>query len=339
MNPQPLGRSRPLLSIGVDVGGTKIAAGLVDSDGRIVRSLRADCPRQVSEIVDQIVTMVRELRREVTVVSVGVAAAGFIDAERTAIVHGPNIDWSGPPLKRWLERRIGLPIELDNDANAAGWAEYAFGAAAGARSAVMLTVGTGIGGAIVADGVLVRGAHGMAAELGHLVVRPGGTSCGCGKRGCLEQYASGTALERIASRVASDDIIGGGLRRSVDSHGRIRGNAIADLVGVRDKGALLAVETIGAVLGEACASIQAILDPDVIVVGGGVAELGDDLLTPVRRSYEQNLPSFEGRAESRLVIASLRNHAGTIGIADLARRQARTAIRNQRNRKLEASAT
>jgi glucokinase len=193
------------LTIGVDVGGTKVLAGTVDDAGTILHSVRLPTPPDDgAALVDTVADAVASCRERWDVDAVGVAVAGFVDAERTRVVFAPNLPRSDERLKTELERRSGLPVLLENDANAAAWGEYRFGAGAG-DDVVCVTVGTGVGGGIVLAGRLVRGRWGLAAEIGHLRVEPDGRPCGCGRRGCWEQYAGGPALVREARRLAEAD--------------------------------------------------------------------------------------------------------------------------------------
>ena len=180
-------------------------------------------------------------------------------------------------------------------------------------------MGTGVGGAVIVDGELFRGGHGIAAELGHLQFIRGGLPCGCGQNGCLEQYASGRALQREANTIADAGGIGRILAAHRDEHGSISGPAISRLVLAGDSGAIEAIHRVATALGEACGGFQAVLDPELFVIGGGVAQLGDDLLQPVRTAYETSLPGYGDRPIAHFAIAQLVNDAGLIGVADLAR--------------------
>jgi len=310
-------------AVGVDVGGTKIAAGLVDERGQILARARRESPAADSDLIeDTIADLVRELGQGHDVAGVGVGAAGFVDASRSTVLFAPNLAWRDEPLRAELERRVELPVVVENDANAAAWGEFAFGSGEDVQDLVMVTVGTGVGGGIVHDGELVRGAGGVAAEIGHLRVVPGGRQCGCGNKGCWEQYASGTALvrdAREAARVnpalaaAAIDLAGG----DPDS---ITGPQITQLAAQGDEFALGRVDELARWLGEGMAMLAAVLDPAVIVVGGGVAESGDLLLEPVRRYFSAELTGRAHRPEIQIRQASLGNDAGLIGAADLARK-------------------
>ena len=185
------------LAVGIDVGGTKIAGGVVDEKGNILATARRESPATDTDAIEQdIEDLVIGLRADHQVTAVGVGAAGFVDARRSIVLFAPNLAWRDEPLRSDLENRLGLPVVIENDANAAAWGEFTYGAAEDVQDSLLVTVGTGVGGGIVLNGELYRGAFGVAAEIGHMRVVPGGRLCGCGNRGCWEQYASGTALVR-----------------------------------------------------------------------------------------------------------------------------------------------
>ncbi|WEK14139.1 MAG: ROK family protein [Candidatus Microbacterium phytovorans] len=306
-------------SVGIDIGGTKIAGGVVAEDGSIVERLRVVTPEEPADLADAVASMVLDLASRRDVRTVGVAAAGFIDATRSVIVHAPNIDWHDEPLRAELEARIGRSVTLENDANAAGWGEYRFGAGQDCSNLVMLTLGTGVGGAVIIDGKLLVGGNGIGGELGHIRFIRGGRPCGCGQNGCLEQYASGRALQREIADIADAGGIGAALAAAQDERGIVHGADMARLVEAADPGALEALNRVATALGEACGEFQAVLDPELFVIGGGVADLGDALLAPVRLAYETSLPGYGDRPVASFAIATLGNDAGLIGVADLAR--------------------
>jgi len=195
-------------AIGVDIGGTKIAAGVVDDDGRIVaKTKRRSRGLGVDELDAAIVEVCAELAAEHEIGAIGLAAPGFIGADQATVRFTPNLPWRDHPLRDRVRAGLDLdvPVVVENDANAAGWAEFRFGVARDVDDMLLLTVGTGLGGAVVVAGRLVLGAWGVAAEVGHMRVVPDGQQCGCGQRGCWEQYASGTALVREARAVAATD--------------------------------------------------------------------------------------------------------------------------------------
>ncbi|THG33477.1 ROK family glucokinase [Naasia lichenicola] len=307
-------------AIGIDIGGTKIAGAVVDELGAILMEDRVPTPAGDSALLeDAVVAMVQRLSADRQIAAVGVAAAGFIDASQSLVYYAPNIAWRHEPFREKLEARLHLPIIIENDANAAGWAEFRFGAGRLSSDMVMLTIGTGVGGAIVHQDRLFRGGFGAAAELGHMRVVPGGLPCGCGAHGCIEQYGSGRALLRMAGEIADAGGIGLGLAAARERDEVLTGSAVSALIQEGDPGALAALRTLGGWLGEACASLAAVLDPQVFVFGGGVAQAGDLLLDPIRAAYLNVLPARGYHPEPEFRIAELVNDAGVVGAADLAR--------------------
>ncbi len=308
-------------AIGIDIGGTKIAGGRVTEDGTIVRQERRPTPAGDGEaIIEAVVQIVESLRADGEVAGVGVAAPGFIDAAQSTVYYTPNIPWRSEPLRADLSAQLpGLDITIDNDANAAGWAEFRFGAGRGRRDMTLLTVGTGVGGAIVTDGRLFRGGFGAGAEIGHMRVVPGGLPCGCGQRGCIEQYGSGRALLRYANEIADQRGIGQALATARTEHGELDGHHVYELIVAQDPGALFALRELGGWLGQAAASLSAVLDPELFVFGGGVAAAGDLLLEPIREAYLAHLPARGFHPEPDFATAELVNDAGIVGAADLAR--------------------
>ena len=311
-------------AIGIDIGGTKIAGAVVDEFGTIVRSEREPTPAGDSRLLEQaVVTMIESLSADGPVAAVGVAAAGFIDAAQSTVYYAPNIYWRNEPFREKLEARIGTTVVVDNDANAAGWAEFRFGAGRMVSDMVMLTIGTGVGGAVVAGDRLFRGGFGAGAELGHLRIVPGGIACGCGQRGCLEQYGSGRALLRMANEIADAGGVGHALAEARAERGALDGRSVGALIAAGDPGAVAALRELGRWLGQAAASLSAVLDPQRFVFGGGVAVAGELLLEPIREAYLEHLPARGYHPEPDFVIAELVNDAGVVGAADLARVWAR----------------
>jgi len=307
-------------AIGIDIGGTKIAGALVSERGEILAELRSPTPAgDPTAIVDAVADMIGELASGQDVRAAGVAAAGFIDLEQSTVYYAPNINWRNEPFRARVAERVDLDVTIDNDANAAGWAEFRFGAGRQVSDMTMLTIGTGVGGAIVTGGSLFRGGFGAGAELGHLRVVPGGIPCGCGAKGCIEQYGSGRALLRMAGEIADAGGIGLRLAEVRAAAGSLSGDDVAALIAAGDAGALQALRELGGWLGQACASLSAVLDPQLFVFGGGVSVAGDLLLDPIRESYLAHLPARGYHPEPRFTIAELVNDAGVVGAADLAR--------------------
>jgi glucokinase len=310
------------LTVGVDVGGTKIAAGVFDDAGGLLATRRRLTPAtDAAAVVRTISDIVAELRAEHDVQAVGIGAAAFIDKARATVLFAPNLAWREMPLRAEVEQLVRLPTVVENDANAAAWGEFRFGAGAHVDDMLLVSLGTGVGGGIVIDGALYRGGFGVAAEIGHLRMVPGGHLCGCGNRGCLEQYASGRALVRGAREAAltNSPQAAGILELAGGDPDAITGPMLTKAAAAGDG---LAVELLGEVgrwLGEGIASLAAVLDPAMVVLGGGVSEAGSLLLDPALAAFRQLLTGRRDRPELTLTLARLGNTAGLIGAADLAR--------------------
>ncbi|MBC9225463.1 ROK family glucokinase [Aeromicrobium sp. 636] len=313
------------LAVGIDVGGTKIAGGVVDEDGRVVaRARRATPTTDPTAVLDAITEIVAEFRAQYVVRAVGVGAAGYVDVTGSTVVFSPHLAWRNEPLRDALVRRTALPVLVDNDANAAGWAEWRFGAAQNHPDVVMVNLGTGIGGAMVLDGRLYRGHSGMAGEFGHQRVVEDGRPCPCGNRGCWEQYASGRVLQRRASAaVAEGSDIGRALVDLAGTPEQVDGTIVGRLAMAGDEEAIAWVGDVGRWLGIGLANLAAALDPGIFVIGGGVSENGEALLRPARHAFADHLTGRGYRSEARIVAAHLGNDAGLVGAADLARLRAR----------------
>jgi glucokinase len=300
------------LTVGVDVGGTKIATALVAADGRVLG--RAGCPSD-GLTYDELVTAITHTVTDVItdppgdwgdrVVGVGLAIAGNVSADRSRVETSPHLPLHGQPLQADLQRAgVGAPVVVENDANAAAWAEWVLGPHAGLRDLALVTVGTGLGGGIVMGGRLQRGAHGFAGEPGHVIVVPDGRACPCGGHGCWEQYASGTALGRAYRELGGDP--------------SVTGPAVTTAAQRGDPLALAAFDEIGRWLGLGLAGVVAMLDPGVIILGGGVGEAGDLLLRPTREGLAHHLAWGGRRQAPPIEAAVLGNDAGAVGAALLA---------------------
>jgi glucokinase len=310
------------LAIGVDIGGTKIAAGVVDRDGTILASTRRETPADdPSKTLELIVDAVRELTDKHECVGVGLGAAGFVDEKRSTVMFAPNLAWRDEHLRTSLEDLLDLAVVVENDANAAAWAEARFGAARGESHVVVLTIGTGIGGGVVMDGELVRGRFGVASEVGHLNVVPDGRRCGCGLQGCWEQYGSGRALEQDAQEqaVVSPAIAVELLRLADGQAENITGEMVTQAAKAGDVAALLCFDELGKWLGRGIAQLTAILDPGVFIIAGGVSDAGDLLLERTEATFHKYLTGRGHRPTAEIRIAELGPDAGIVGAADLAR--------------------
>ncbi len=322
-------------AIGVDVGGTKVVAGLIDADGAVAADQVAPTPHRSTDpsvVEDVIVATVNALVAAAKAdgvdpdidyahLPIGVGAAGWVDIDRATIRFAPHLNWRDEPLAQRLEQRLGVRVTIENDANAAAWAEYQYGAGQGESRLLMLTLGTGIGGGMIFDGALERGRHGMAGEFGHMTAVPGGRHCECGNRGCWEQYASGPALRREAKKALER----GGpdaapLRAAIRAGGGdVTGEMVTALAAAANPLAIEMMTAVGGWLGSGLANVVAALDPGLIVIGGGVSAAGELLLAPTRRALVSSLSGRGHRPVPRVVGASLGPSAGMIGAADLAR--------------------
>jgi len=313
-----------MLAIGVDIGGTKIGAGVVDDEGRILAQVRRDTDTADAAAVDAcVIGVCRDLMADWEVGAIGLAAPGFIGSDRATVGFTPNLPWRDHPLRDNVAAALGTDVRIvvENDANAAAWAEFRFGVARDVQDMVTLTLGTGLGGAVVSGGVLLRGAWGVAAELGHMRVVPGGHLCGCGQRGCWEQYISGSALVRDAHAVAQQrpdraarllELAGGKWRR-------ITGHHVTAAAQEGDELALELLAGIGYWVGYGAASVAAVVDPALFVVGGGLSAAGELVMAPARAAFTENLSAGGYHPEARFAVASMGNDAGIVGAGDLAR--------------------
>ena len=251
------------------------------------------------------------------VAAIGVGMAGLVDIHSGTLLSTPNLVWRNLPLADGLAT-FGLPVTVNNDATAAAWAESRLGASRGYEDSLFVGVGTGIGGGIVAGGRLLRGAHGLAGEIGHVIVEPDGPQCGCGNRGCWEQVASGLAIARAGRRAVTDEPDSAIARLAGGDPRRATGESVTKAAQGGDEVAIAILATVGRRLGEGVAGLVNVLDPEVVVIGGGVGEAGDVLLGPLRDAFMASVEGADVRPEVPIVPAQLGNDAGAIGAALLA---------------------
>ena len=305
-------------TIGVDLGGTKMQIGVVDSDRRVLHESReSSVGLTEDELVEGLARELqeaKEARPEVLAAGLGIPAT--IDRRRGLAIQAVNLEITDVPIRDLMQERLGLPVFVDNDANLAALAEYLYGAGRGAQNVVMLTIGTGIGGGLILGGEIYRGSTGAGAELGHIVIKEDGLPCqgNCPNHGCVETYASGTALAREGTAVAKrklDSSLGVAL-----TDGPLTGKIVTELALSGDPEATEVVATAGGHLGVAFASLANIFDPDVIVVGGGVSAVGDILLDPAREELASRALPPMNRTPVKL--AELGPDAGMIGAAAMA---------------------
>lgn len=304
-------------TVGVDVGGTNVRAGVVDAAGAILDQEHTVTPEDGARRLEAIVALITEVctRTGATGAPVGVGAAGLVDLAGV-VRYAPNLDWRDAPLQDDLADALGVDVRVENDAAAAAWGEYRVGAAQHATGgALMLTVGTGVGGGLIMDDRLVRGATGVGGEFGHMIVAEGGPRCPCGNLGCLEAMASGTAIGRMARAAVAD-------REEPDSSlhriDEVSGAAVTDAAREGDVLAERILARAGRWLGVGIASLVNSLDPEVVIIGGGVLSAGPLLLEPAVKAYHARVVARAYRTVPPVLRAQLGDDAGLIGAALLA---------------------
>ena len=302
--------------LGIDVGGTTIKGAVVEKDGTVGRRavLDTDTARGAEGVIDTIAAIINELAEGTDVQGVGIGLPGMTDDREGILRYAPNLYMHDADLRTILKERTGFSVRLINDANAAALGEAVKGAAAGAESAVIVTLGTGVGGGVVIDGKVLTGL-GPASEIGHMVIRAGGRRCGCGRKGCFEAYASATGLIRTAEEAAADhpDSL---LAKLQAQNGRLDGRLVFRAVDEGDETAAEVEEKYLDDLAEGLANIVAVFFPDVIALSGGIANRGEALLEPLRKkvsaiSYGEQYAT----RHTRIVNCTLGYDAGIIGAA------------------------
>lgn len=304
-------------AVGVDVGGTNIRAGLVDDAGTILDQERGATPAERSTRLQAIIDLVTAVvdRTGAVGAPVGVGAAGLVDLSGV-VRYAPNLDWRDAPLQDDLAAALGVAVRVENDAAAAAWGEYRVGAAQHATGgALMLTVGTGVGGGLIMDDSLVRGATGIGGEFGHMIVAEGGPRCPCGNLGCLEAVASGSAIGRMGREAVADGEEPDSTLHQLD---QVTGTAVTRAAQHGDALARRVLACAGTWLGVGIASLVNSLDPEVVLIGGGALAAGDLLLVPAVEAYEARVIAREHRAVPPVLHAELGDDAGLIGAALLA---------------------
>ncbi|MEV6562681.1 ROK family glucokinase [Nocardia sp. NPDC051756] len=314
-----IGGARPL-TVGIDVGGTNIRASVIDTSGEVLDTVQAPTPHSAKALEDALARSVRELCQRHPIGAVGLAVAGFINGDRSTVRFAPHLPWQDTPVAQRLTERLELPVILEHDANAAMWAEYRFGAAAGGHNVVLVAIGTGIGAALLIDGKLYRGTHGVAPELGHLQVVPQGRACPCGKHGCWERYCSGTALADTAIEMLATDPVRSVLAKDVyRDPGSLTGRRVANAAQDGDPLAVRVMADFARWLGLGLAFVSDIFDPDLVVIAGGVSSSAPLFLDEAREEYARSVTGAGHRPLARIRTTQLGEAAGMIGAADLAR--------------------
>ncbi|MGO2828473.1 ROK family protein [Corynebacterium casei] len=299
------------LAIGFDIGGTNVRAGVVNVDGQVIDTRAVATAKNAADLEDSIEKLVLELRADHDIKAVGLAVAGFIDPTCTTVLFAPHLPWRNAPVRNNIEDRLGMPVRLEHDANSAAWGEARFGAGRDAKDWVFFAVGTGIGATLMSGGEIYRGAFGTAPEFGHLCVVPNGRACSCGKNGCLERYASGTALPDTAVELRAD--------YETALPEVPTGEEIVAAARLGDPLAVAVMEDFGMWLGKGLAMVSDVLDPELIVLGGGVSHEADLFLPHSRQTMKDSIVGAGYREVADVKVAVLGSQAGMIGAADLAR--------------------
>lgn len=294
-------------------------AGVISPDGAVLDTVRGLTPGTAQEADDLLVQLISGLAATHPISAVGLAVAGFISADRQRVMYAPHLPWRDSAVPSRISAAVNLPVVMDHDVNSAAWAEWQLGAAAGSASTLLIAVGTGIGAGLVVDGKIFRGAYGVAPELGHLQVVPGGRPCPCGKRGCLERYCSGTALAVTAIEMA--ETLEAPLLRELTAGDltRLTGTLVGRAARLGDPAAVAAVADLGQWLGTGIALADDVLDPELIVIGGGVSKIADLFLPAAVATARQMITGAEFRPTVRVVPAHFGDTAGIIGASLLAR--------------------
>jgi glucokinase len=298
--------------LGIDVGGTKCLAVRLDAHGEVVASERRPTPKEPGELVDRLCELYDAVG-PADLVGVGVPGLVTRDGLFRAAPHITRV--ADLRLRALLEERLGHEVVVDNDATCALVAEAAVGVAKGVRDAVLVTLGTGIGGAVLAGGEIQRGANGFVGEIGHMVVDPDGPACPCGRRGCWERFASGSALARFGQEAAAAGRLPGVLELSGREPSALRGEDVTAAARAGDPGALVILDTFGRWVAIGLVNLTNLLDPELFVLGGGLVGLHDLIVDPIRHWFGELLYAPSYRPHPRLEVAHLAERSGAIGAA------------------------
>ncbi len=320
--------------LGIDLGGSNIAVGLFDDAGKKVlsKSTKTLHDRTFEEIVSDMAQLCQKIIVETKISideikSIGIGTPGACDCEKGILLYACTFSFTNVNFREELQKYIDLPVYIENDANCAVLAEYFVGAAKGISDAVMITIGTGIGGGVIVDGKIMTGFNGIAAELGHFVIVKGGIKCGCGRAGCFESYASATAIIRMTKEFIESNPATGLLTYCDGDINNVSGKTIFDAAKLGDKDGEKLVEIYEDYLAEGIASLINIFQPEVFLVGGGVSKEGEYLLVPVRKIVSERtyMAKSDLIAQTRLVKAEMGNDAGMLGAAMLGKEFSRDA--------------
>ena len=302
--------------IGIDLGGTNIVAGVVDEEYNIVAkaSTKTNCPRPAKEIADDMARMALQATKNANLTIdqiewVGIGTPGIANSETGIVERASNLGLKNTPMVKYIQETINKPVFIENDANAAAYGEYVAGAAKGAKNAVCITLGTGVGGGIIRGGKIVAGTNGAAGEIGHIpMIDDESECCGCGKKGCLEQYASANGLVNVAEKyIAAHRTV----ETELDLNAGFTAKDVCDAAKAGDIAGLAAVEESMRLLGKAMASVSCVIDPQVFVVGGGLSKAGNIIIDTASKYYKEY--AFHASRETEIKLATLGNAAGMYG--------------------------
>ncbi len=311
--------------VGIDLGGTNIVAGVVDEDYNIIAkaSTKTNCPRPDREIAADMARMAVEAVKNANLTIddiewIGVGTPGIANSETGIIEYSNNLGFKNTPMVKYIQETINKPVFIENDANAAAYGEYVAGAAKGAKNAVCITLGTGVGGGIIIDGKIYSGSNFAGAEIGHTVVHVDGAQCSCGRKGCFEAYSSATGLIRM-TREAMEEHPDSIMVKNAEEKGKVTARTSFDCMRLGDKYAKAVVDKYIKYLAAGITNTINIFQPDILCIGGGVCNEGDPLLLPVKALVKEEVYTRNSEKNTEIVIAKLGNDAGIIGAAFLGR--------------------
>ncbi len=309
--------------VGIDLGGTNIVAGVVDEKYNIIAkaSTKTNCPRPEKEIADDMAKMALEAVKNAKLTIddiewIGVGTPGIANSETGIIEYSNNLGFKNTPMVKYIQETINKPVYIENDANAAAYGEYVAGAAKGAKNAVCITLGTGVGGGIIIDGKIYSGSNFAGAEIGHTVVQVDGAQCSCGRKGCFEAYSSATGLIRM-SKEAMEEHPDSLMNKEAEEKGKVTARTSFDCMRAGDKYAKAVVDKYIKYLAAGITNTINIFQPDILCIGGGVCNEGDPLLLPMKELVKQEVYTRNSAKNTEIVIAKLGNDAGIIGAAFL----------------------
>ncbi len=309
--------------IGIDLGGTNIRAGIVTGDGEILHqtSMKTQASRSSDEVIADIIGLVKKVLVEhgtdiKEIKSIGLGSPGAIDHDNGVVIFAGNLNWEKIPLKKKMEEAFGIPAFVSNDANIAAFAEYLFGAGQNRKSLYLVTLGTGVGGGYVLDGKIQAGYHGVGAEIGHMILVPNGKLCTCGNRGCLERYASASAIIDMGKEAMEKEPNGEIAKKAGNDPENLSGKLIIDLAKEGDETALRVFGDYARYLAYTTINIINVVDPEVIIFGGGVSKAGDFLLDAIKKEVKPRI-FFKQAPYSEIVLSQMGDEAGIIGAAFL----------------------